>query len=88
MNDGSDRVDWEKVEAIMVVLGNNVRKYHLTTRVFQEVWDSPFSGSWAQSALSQIQPSPHCERHKLALEDPYGVTGTWYRVSHSYSILP
>lgn len=27
MNDGSQRVDWEKVEAVMVVLGFNLRKF-------------------------------------------------------------
>lgn len=83
MNDGSGNVDWEKVEAIMVVLGHNLRENHLTTKIFQEVWANPFAGSWAQSSLSTMQPSPTCERHKLAHQDPYGVTGTWYRVSSS-----
>lgn len=75
MNDGSDRVDWEKVEAILIVLGNNVYAKKLT-RLFSDIWDSPFSGSWKGSFISS--PSPDVT--SLDAMDPYGVTGTWYRV--------
>jgi hypothetical protein len=75
MNDGSDRVDWEKVEAILLVLGNNVYAKKLT-RLFSDIWDNPFSGSWKGSFISS--PSPDIT--SLDAMDPYGVTGTWYRV--------
>lgn len=75
MNDGSDRVDWEKVEAILIVLGNNVYTKKLT-RLFSDIWDNPFSGSWKGSFISS--PSPDIT--SLDAMDPYGVTGTWYRV--------
>ena len=80
MDDDSDRVDWEKVEAIIVVLGHNIRKLQLTSKVFSEVWDSPFSGSWSGSYMPYPRPYPKCELNSLADRDPYGVTGTWYRV--------
>lgn len=75
MNDGSDRVDWEKVEAILIVLGNNVYAKKLT-RLFSDIWDNPFSGSWKGSFITS--PSPDIT--SLDTMDPYGVTGTWYRL--------
>ncbi|KAL7922238.1 hypothetical protein ACQKWADRAFT_292859 [Trichoderma austrokoningii] len=75
MNDGSDRVDWEKVEAILIVLGENVYAKKLT-RLFSDIWDNPFSGSWKGSFMSP----PSLDIMSLAAMDPYGVTGTWYRV--------
>ncbi|RFU77840.1 f-box domain-containing [Trichoderma arundinaceum] len=75
MDDGSDRVDWEKVEAILIVLGNNIYAKKLT-RLFNDVWDNPFSGSWRGSFIS----SPKPDISSLDAVDPYGVTGTWYRI--------
>lgn len=86
LSDGSDRVDWEKVEAIMIVLGHNTTKLHLTTKVFTEVWDNPFSGSWAYSSAARPPLAPTCELHSLAHQDPYGITGTWFRVGTIQSI--
>lgn len=78
MNDETDRVDWEKVEAIFIVLGNNISMKRLVSKIFADVWDSPFSGSWPQSYLPCLQP----DLSPLEAGDPYGVTGTWYRVRH------
>lgn len=75
MDDGSDNVDWEKVEAIMIVLGNNIFAKKLT-RLFSDIWDNPFSGSWKNSFIS----APNPDMSSLDARDPYGVTGTWYRV--------
>jgi len=76
MNDGSFNVDWEKVEAILIVLGHNIGSRRLVARIFGEVWDSPFSGSFANSFMA---PPPR-DITSLEARDPYGVTGTWYRV--------
>lgn len=80
MNDGSWRVDWEKVEAILVVLGNNIHSKRFVSKLFTDVWDSPFSGSWPRSFLSTNQPVPESDVSPLDAQDPYGITGTWYRV--------
>ncbi|KAM4057001.1 F-box-like domain-containing protein [Hirsutella rhossiliensis] len=74
MNDATGRVDWEKVEAILVVLGQNLNQRRVT-KLFGDVWDCPFSGSWPKSYI----PSPTVELSPLEASDPYGVTGTWYR---------
>ncbi|PTB80497.1 hypothetical protein M440DRAFT_1397867 [Trichoderma longibrachiatum ATCC 18648] len=75
MADGSDNVDWEKVEAIQIVLGNNIYIKKLT-RLFSDIWDNPFSGSWKGSFMS----APNLDKTSLDAMDPYGVTGTWYRI--------
>ncbi|KAI1079209.1 hypothetical protein F5B20DRAFT_185239 [Whalleya microplaca] len=78
MDDETDEVDWEKVEAIMVVIGSNLKKLHLTRNpLCKDTWNMPFAGCWANSykPLSIVrEPDP------LDLNDPYGVTGTWLRV--------
>lgn len=92
-DDGTQRVDWEKVEAIMVVLGFNLRKFtERSDGRFPMIWDDPFIGA---SPKSFISPPPNAgpkedldkdmlRIRELALDlnaqDPYGVTGTWMRV--------
>ncbi|KXT01791.1 hypothetical protein AC578_1982 [Pseudocercospora eumusae] len=93
MKDGSQKVDWEKVEAIMVVLGFNLRKF--TDRSdgrFPMVWRDPWVGATPGSYKSAPKiggPPTHLEDgdnkiRELALSldamDPYGVTGSWMRV--------
>ena len=98
-HDGVCGVDWEKVEAIMVVLAFNMQDlYGRANNVFPTVWDRPFEGATPNSytpvgklegiealfsrtecILSpkiDVQPDP-----PLEAMDPYGVTGTWRRVS-------
>ncbi|KAH9897234.1 hypothetical protein F4778DRAFT_744915 [Xylariomycetidae sp. FL2044] len=77
MDDDTDRVDWEKVEAIMIVLGSNLKKLNLHRLPHCKNFETPFAGSWAGSykALPLNR-----ELEPLELEDPYGVTGTWLRV--------
>ncbi|KAJ3499117.1 hypothetical protein NLG97_g593 [Lecanicillium saksenae] len=79
-DDGTDRVDWEKVEAIMVVLGYNIHSKRFVSKLFSDVWGTPFSGSWPRSYMPTPSLSPSEELSSLELSDPYGVTGTWYRV--------
>ncbi|GAB7362715.1 hypothetical protein MBLNU230_g3021t1 [Neophaeotheca triangularis] len=51
--DGSVRVDWEKVEAVMVVLGFNLRKFNERSGGrFPMVWDEPFDGATPGSYVS------------------------------------
>lgn len=59
--DGQQRVDWEKVEAIMIVLGFNLRKFSdRSGGRFPRVWDEPFVGATPGSYLSppRIERSP------------------------------
>lgn len=87
-DDGSGsglRVDWEKVEAIMIVLGANLRQLGLNKfPICRNAWDVPFSGVWPHSyrPLSSASASSRAPEKPLALdlEDPYGVAGTWLRV--------
>ncbi|KAM3453992.1 hypothetical protein NHJ6243_009004 [Beauveria neobassiana] len=79
-DDGSGKVDWEKVEAVMVVLGYNIQSKRFVSKLFSDVWNTPFSGSWSQSFMQTPALSPAHEPSSLELSDPYGVTGTWYRV--------
>ncbi|KAK7420852.1 hypothetical protein QQZ08_010181 [Neonectria magnoliae] len=76
LDDGSDRVDWEKVEAILIVLAHNIGSRRSGSRVFRDVWDNPFSGSWSGSYVAP--PAP--DMTPLEARDPYDVTGSWYRI--------
>ncbi|KAM0277688.1 hypothetical protein ACHAQH_005631 [Verticillium albo-atrum] len=75
MEDGSGRVDWERVEAVMVVLGGNMRQARAGGSVWGG-WDMPFAGSWPGSWLGSSMRI----LNGAGLEDPYGVGGTWLRV--------
>lgn len=73
-----DKVDWEKVEAIMIVLWSNLRTKGLDRLpVFQQFWGVPFAGSWPNSYI----PLPlNRVVNDIELDDPYDVSGTWLRV--------
>ncbi|KAM7195669.1 hypothetical protein V8F20_007413 [Naviculisporaceae sp. PSN 640] len=50
LNDGSWRVDWEKVEAILLVIQANLHRKELDKfPIFWAIWGVPFAGSWAGS---------------------------------------
>jgi hypothetical protein len=54
--DGSQRVDWEKVEAIMIVLGFNLRKFaDRSGGRFPRVWEDPFVGATSGSYRAPAQ---------------------------------
>ena len=76
-DDDSGRVDWEKVEAISIVLAKNVRNQWPQAEILDEIWDTPFFGSFPRSFVPTTEP----ELGDLDARDPYGVTGSWYRVS-------
>jgi hypothetical protein len=80
-DDASQGVDWEKVEAIMVVLGRNLKRFDEGTYGrFKHPWKKAFIQAVPNSYVSTSKPQ---EGLALPLDslDPYGVTGTWERVS-------
>lgn len=85
MDDGQCTVDWEKVEAVMVVLGYNLRLCcdERGNDIFDTLWSSPFAGL---SPNSFISPPPLKVPDELGApgpldsRDPYGITGMWMRV--------
>ena len=92
-DDGTQRVDWEKVEAIMIVLGFNLRKFtERSDGRFPMIWDEPFVGATPNSYIAPPAATGPTEKlepdlvriRELAVNlnalDPYGVTGTWMRV--------
>lgn len=78
------RVDWEKVEAIMLVLGTNIRNKGLERfEIFSHFWGRPFAGTWSGSYIPWTKDREHgkeIEVTDLDQKDPYGVTGSWLRV--------
>jgi hypothetical protein len=75
-DDGSGEVDWEKVEASMVVMA--VKTSRDKASLWTMPWREPFAGAYAQSYAS---PHPRKELEPLDPTDPYGISGTWMRVS-------
>ncbi|EXJ91076.1 hypothetical protein A1O1_04183 [Capronia coronata CBS 617.96] len=83
MDDGSQRVDWEKVQAIMVVLAYNHRiSRSRGAGLVLQPWEEPFSGLATDSFRSvPLSGSPvPALRPDLDALDPYHVTGTWMRI--------
>lgn len=93
MDDGSHCVDWEKVEAIMIVVGFNLNRCSDRTQCrWPRVWNRPFVGTTPNSyvSLPSVTVAPKnsddemVRLRELALgldaQDPYGVSGTWMRV--------
>ncbi|KAH6856798.1 hypothetical protein B0I37DRAFT_403282 [Chaetomium sp. MPI-CAGE-AT-0009] len=82
--DAEVKVDWEKVEAILVVLGGNIRCKGLERfPIFWHFWGKPFAGSWHGSYIpwsKNREKGEEEEIKELDLLDPYGVAGTWLRV--------
>ena len=93
MDDGSQRIDWEKLQAIFIDLCFNLRMYGDRSRrmspgtspMMSEVgslWSQPFQGLAPQSYRSRplsgtLTP---VQNPDLIAQDPYGVTGTWMRI--------
>ncbi|KAI1813398.1 hypothetical protein GGS20DRAFT_553754 [Poronia punctata] len=81
MDDGSMRVDWEKVEAVMIVLGANIDDLGLTNvPMFDTFSCIPFAGTWPNSWKSPQKRTRPRVLDPLEHLDPYGVTGVWLRV--------
>jgi hypothetical protein len=96
LDDGTLRTDWEKVEAIMIVLGFNLQLFseRCSSRL-PLVWDRPFEGIAPNSyvpmgkhgGLGDIDMDGVEEmlvnqpEPPLDALDPFGVSGIWRRVS-------
>jgi len=76
------KVDWEKIEAILIVLGTNIRHKGLEGwPIFQNFWGKPFAGVWPGSYIPWWKGKDKEEdRRELERTDPYGVSGSWLRV--------
>jgi len=82
LDDGSQYVDWEKVEAIMVVLGHNLEIFSdRTNGLFEPIWTEEFDGATPDSYMSPSLIALAAPSIPLDFKDPYNVTGTWMRVS-------
>lgn len=80
-NDSSQDVDWEKMEAIMVVLGYNLRMFRERARFeIQPVWDTPWRGIQPGSLPVNMTKELGAPE-SLEDRDPYGISGMWMRVS-------
>ncbi|KAL9043722.1 MAG: hypothetical protein Q9214_003100 [Letrouitia sp. 1 TL-2023] len=75
-SDGSQKVDWERVEAIMILLSHNMaafaKKHGAHNAITNKTWNIAFTGLRPQPS-SRLTISPE------AL-DPYDIAGTWMRI--------
>lgn len=70
-DDGSQRVDWEKVEAIMIVLGFNLNKFsERSDGRWGKIWDQPFVGATPNSYLSRAPTEPAEPEESESAGDP------------------
>lgn len=82
-NDGKQIVDWEKLEAIMIILDYNLRRSTEVHRQYEgmlELQEKPWVGASPHSFISPAQSVPMEPAIPLEAQDPYNVTGTWMRV--------
>ncbi|KAL9123932.1 MAG: hypothetical protein Q9217_006687 [Psora testacea] len=85
LDDGTQDVDWEKMEAIMLVVNHNMRIFAQHTdsdsdRLVIPAWEEPFDGAPPYSYISRKTDLPMEPKLPLEANDPYSVTGTWMRV--------
>ena len=83
LDDGLQTVDWEKLEAIMIILDYNLRRSVDIHRQYEDVLElqeSPWVGATPHSFTSPPQSLPMEPSVPLEAQDPYNVTGTWMRV--------
>lgn len=84
--DGSEKIDWEKLEGLMMILSYNI--HHFADRysghgpALTPPWNEPFAGARPYSLKLppwslEIERPPTLPIH---LQDPYNVTGVWMRV--------
>lgn len=86
-DDSKATVDWERMEAVMIVLGYNMKNYTQSMHgIYPLLWKDPFRGA----SPGSFEPLSITKREvplgPVDMEDPYNVTGTWHRVS--YPIAP
>ena len=80
--DGSMRVDWEMMEAIEITLGFNTALCCDRYKRLKPLWGDPFHGVRRNTTIQDYSPALLKEPDiPLDMKDPYGVTGTYIRVS-------
>jgi hypothetical protein len=86
LDDGQATVDWEKMEAVMILLGWNLHMFrHHAQEEFVTHMQRPFRGTSPNSYVHQkLKGSPEAPIFEPDFHDPYGVSGTWLRVSQLY----
>ena len=84
--DGSQTIDWEKLEGLMMILSHNIQRfadrYSAHGLALIHPWSKPFVGVTPYS-LNLPQRNPDIERPlplPIELQDPYNVTGVWMRI--------
>lgn len=81
LEDGSADVDWERIEAVMLVLGYNLMMFTESTwGIFKPLWTVPFSGVSPGSFHSVPLSSTGMPTPPANALDPYNVTGSYMRV--------
>ena len=83
LDDGLQTVDWEKLEAIMIILDYNLRRsteVHHQYEGMLELQEKPWVGATPKSFVSPQQSVPMEPTLPLEAQDPYNITGTWMRV--------
>ena len=83
LDDGLQTVDWEKLEAIMIILDYNLRRSTEIHRQYEgmlELQEKPWVGATPHSFISPQQSVPMEPTLPVEAQDPYNITGTWMRV--------
>ncbi|KAI6713175.1 F-box domain-containing protein [Diplocarpon mali] len=92
--DGHASVDWEKLEAAMLVLAHNTQQFHrsvgediansVTTSasnsLTRRAWEGASPKSYKNLHLIGREVSEEEEERDNCEEDPFGIKGTWMRV--------
>lgn len=83
LDDGLATVDWEKMEAIMIVLDYNTKLATAEHKDYQgclEIQNEPFSGVTPNSYIPTPTAVPMQPTLPLEAQDPYNITGCWMRI--------
>ncbi|KAL6717813.1 hypothetical protein ACLMJK_003898 [Lecanora helva] len=81
--DGSQHIDWEKMEALMIILDHNVKlspETHYIPETMIRAPNQPFVGASPKSFVSPASSIPMEPALPIELQDPYNITGTWIRL--------
>lgn len=83
--DGKAGVDWEKMEAVMLVLSRNLQTFeNAAGRALRPLWVCPWLGCQRDSFRSvKLMAGKGKDKEEvggLREEDPYNISGSWMRV--------
>lgn len=93
--DGKAGVDWEKMEAVMLVLARNLQTFESAAgRALRPLWVSPWFGCQRDSFRSVKlggKGEGRCDemdevKRGLREADPYNISGSWMRVCPPFSL--